>query len=369
MRIQKSLRGSRSAPGVLNHKHVHARLVRDNSPFRGRVALNRGVGVIEFPTVEQFRRIARDEGVPQETVERSFGPARATSRKKPRATSRTRGGVKRPASARRKSSRRVQEGRRSSRQIQKPGILSQIFGLQPNTTKIVRRDYIFVPTKLDGTTISMLARTENIPDEEVTGFGAEKGIRLSLGSQVVVLPYQHAALLAADWVSKHDFFRAFGHLKRRGVLGITPRQVLPVAFGPRSMKLGHYSEGVRETDKGPVPAGEAMPGIVKGHLVLFHRPTGSVVWSAFDDEGRNPKKPILIRLPYRDGSGYKQINVPINKAFSGAKIGTGDKSEMVGAVDRGIPPMAMLTAFDHLLTQEQRRQAYETFSQPGPDQS
>jgi hypothetical protein len=353
VRIQKGLKGSRSAPGVLHHKHVHARLVRD-APFRGRVALDRGVGVVEFPTLDQFRRIAREEGVPSEAVDRAFGA-------KPRAERTTSRGRRR-SSRHRKTSHSAP--RRSSR---KGGVLARIFGLTPNTQKVVRRDRLMVASKLDGTPIPMSARSVLIADTEVARFGSTHGVQLNLGGQIVILPYQEAVRFAQPWASSRDFYRAFGHLKAKGVLGHTPRQSIPTAYGPRSMKLGHFSEGVQETDRGPIAKGDVRPGIAKGQLVLFHKPTGSVVWMAFDDEPRNPKKPILIRLAHQDGSGgYAQKNFAVNKAFTGAKIGTGDKAEMVGAVDRGIPPMAMLTAFDHLLTREQRRQAYEMFSKPGP---
>jgi hypothetical protein len=357
VKIQRGLRGSRSAAGVLNYKHVHARLVRGSDPvFRGRVALDRGAGVVEFPSVQQFRRIAQQEGVPKELVDRAFGapaqPRRQSRRQSRRRTSR----AHRP--------RRASRPRQTSRQ---PGVLARLFGLSPNSArKTIRRDLLHAPTKLDGSPIALSARTVNIPDEEVERFGAARGVYMDLGGQVVVLPYQHASLVAREWVGSHDFYRSFGHLKGKGVLGQTPQQSIPTTFGPRTMKLGHYSEGFEQSDRGPIPVGVVRPGIAKGQLVLYHKPTGSVMWMAFDDEDRDPKKPILIRLPRRDGDGYKQKNFPINKAFSGAKIGTGESAEMVSAVDRGIPPMAMLTAFDHLLSRDQRRHAYELFSKPGP---
>lgn len=99
-RRPKKRRSSRRRPpakrkgsGRLRYKHVKASLVKDKDPlFRGRIRLDRGAGVLEFPTPQQFKKIAREEGVPDEVVERAFGhllrKRRGRKKKKRRRSSR-----------------------------------------------------------------------------------------------------------------------------------------------------------------------------------------------------------------------------------------------------------------------------------------
>lgn len=65
---------SRSRKGQLCWQHVTATVIRSQDPLlKGRLRLDRGSGVIEFPTPQQFKRIARQEGVPADEVKRAFG--------------------------------------------------------------------------------------------------------------------------------------------------------------------------------------------------------------------------------------------------------------------------------------------------------
>lgn len=312
-------RNATTRRGRLSYRHVQATEYKGDDPlFRGRIVVDRGGGIIEFPDPNQFQKIARQEKVPPDEVDKAFGHllpgsrrGRRTSRKG-RQTSRVR--------------RNAAKGRR----------------------KQIARDRVFIPTTLDGEDNPLRAVTYLVPAAQVGAFGADRGILATAGDQTVALRYDQAFAILDRWMTKKEFSRAFGHLRPAGVLGKTEqRRPIPTHFGPRSMRLGH-----RE----PAGEGPARPGIVKGQLVLYHKPTGSIVWQMYDDEVAFPDKPLWIWY------GAHKVHVDFPKAMSGAKVGSGERAHMVGAVDRGIPPMAMLQAFDHLLRPEQRSEAYEVFA-------
>jgi hypothetical protein len=61
-------RGSISAPGF------KATAYRGSEPaFRGRIAVERGSGMVEFPSLKQLPRILREEGIPSSAADRAFG--------------------------------------------------------------------------------------------------------------------------------------------------------------------------------------------------------------------------------------------------------------------------------------------------------
>lgn len=47
-----------------------------NPAFRGRIAVERGSGMVEFPSVAQLPRILREEGIPTSAIEQAFGRGR-----------------------------------------------------------------------------------------------------------------------------------------------------------------------------------------------------------------------------------------------------------------------------------------------------
>lgn len=64
-------RGSISAPGF------KATAYRGSEPaFRGRIAVERGSGMVEFPSVKQLGRLLREEGIPSSAAEQAFGSGR-----------------------------------------------------------------------------------------------------------------------------------------------------------------------------------------------------------------------------------------------------------------------------------------------------
>lgn len=316
--------------GHLHWQHVRATEVSGQDPvLRGRIAVDRGGGIVEFPTPQQFLRLAQQEKVPRDEVYTAFGhllprPQRRTSRH-----------------------RRTKSVRTSRRPLFS---LRPFFSLRPNAKKHIRRDDVFVPTKRSGEEVTLAARTVLIPEAEVGRFGSDHGVYMDMGGRVRIEPYANAMRLAQPWLTKHEFRKAFGHLRGKGVVGKTPvRRKIPEHYGPRSMRLGHR----KVPGEGPVE-----PGVVKGQLILFHKPSGSIMWQAYDDEATYPDKPIWIWF------GASKGHFDFAEAMQGARVGkgTGERRKSVGALDIGIPPMAMLAAFDYLLPPEVRRQAYETFA-------
>lgn len=334
-RLYSGLRnGSGTRKGKLNHRHVHATEYKGRDPmFKGRIAVDRAGGILEFPDYEQFERMARQEKIPKAMVDKAFGHLKPPKSKKRR------------TSRKRKQSRRAKTKRRTSRR--KGGFLDMLF---PNARRrSIQRDAVFVPHTIDGEDVPLRAVTAAVPGRQQGAFGSDRGIMATAAGQTVLLPYEQAFVVLERWMSRRDFAKAFGHLREAGALGMTERRrPIPTHYGPRSMRLGHRPE---------VGVGPAAGGIVKGQLVMFHKPTGSIVWQAYDDSANYPDKPIWIWF------GAHKVHVDFPKAMSGARVGRGETRELVGAVDRGIPPMAMLSAFDYLLTPSQRRDAYRVFAQ------
>lgn len=60
--------GSISAPGFRAVRYAGS-----NPAFRGRVAVHRGSGMVEFPSVAQLPRILREEGIPSGAAAKAFG--------------------------------------------------------------------------------------------------------------------------------------------------------------------------------------------------------------------------------------------------------------------------------------------------------
>lgn len=338
-RMQKGLRKGRTRKGHLSYRHVRAKEYKGRDEvFKGRIMLDRQNGVMEFPDPEQFQRIARQEKVPKAEVDKAFG--HLMPQKSKRRTSRRKKKSKRRTSKKKRKSRR----RTSRRQ----GFFSQLFS-NPVRRKSIRRDRVIVPKTRDGEPVELRALTAMVPDQQAGSFGAARGILTTAAGETVLLRYEDAFAILGRWLTRKEFDKAFGHLRTGKVLGKTQeRRGVPDYYGPRSMRLGH---------RDPAGEGPARPGIVRGQLVLYHKPTGQIVWQAYDDEVEFPHKPIWIWY------GASKIHVDFPKAMAGAKIGSGDRARMVGAVDRNIPPMAMLQAFDHLLTPQQKSEAYQVFSQ------
>jgi hypothetical protein len=58
----------------LHWRHFHAvEYHGTEASFEGRIALDRGAGVVEFPDAHQLRGIAAQEGVPEREVDKAFG--------------------------------------------------------------------------------------------------------------------------------------------------------------------------------------------------------------------------------------------------------------------------------------------------------
>jgi hypothetical protein len=292
--------------GTLSYKTLKAKRYTGQAPqLKGRIQVRRGTGLTEYPDRTQFDRIAREEGIRGEDVDRAFGPLPG----KPKRTSRD------PGSA--KGTRRVSRNARYKQ-------------------RTVRRGFVFAPETRDGDPIDMVARVTSVRDPE--RFGAAQGVQVDIQGQVQVLTPIEAARAMSPWISKQEFDAAFGHLQHKSVLGPKPQQrPLPRTHQARSMRIGHRM---------PPGEGPPQPGIVQGQLVLFHRPSGSIVWEMYEDSITNPDKPFLIRHGNHEG------HFGFAKAMQGGQVGHGKSRIQVGVIDMGIKPMTMLRAFHDFLRRE-----------------
>ena len=336
--------------GYISYKGLTARTARGR--FAGRVMLQRSA-LTEYPTADQFVGIARQRQIPKHVVDQAFGHMMKERRNKPK---------KRVAA--RRTSRRRKTTRRKRRTTRRRRVRRN-----PSGKRTIRRDYISVPTTTGGHDIPFSATVVEVPESLVSLLGTRRAIGISVaGEQVEMLPAAEAMLKSVPWVSKKEFRKAFGYLLKRGTLlgETTSQQKIPHVYGPRVMKLGHipgWHPGAvdKEGELLPIPKpqkGEVVAGIVPGQLILFHKPSGQIVWQAYDNEDTNPKKPILIRYGAGSDDPAKRT-FDFYKAVRGARFQAGGKA--IGAEDLNIPPMAMLQAFDYLLTPASRKRAYEQF--------
>jgi hypothetical protein len=303
--------------GRLTWKHVKAQEMKGNDPtfrgpvFKGRIRLDRGAGVLEFPNGKQFQRIAREEGVPAEKVERAFGHLMPQKKTK------------------RRTSRRVKKNVRRKR--------------------VVRRDLLATDQTLKSEPSVFVARTYEVDPKDVERMGFARGVILDIGGKVSFLSAEDAMRRSYRWFSKQEFKKAFGHLMRGSLLGEqAPSRKIPVVYGPRTMRLGHWSD--IELDRSERPKGIGSPQsdrIVEGQLILFYKPKGQVVWQAFYDP-TNPEKPIVVKY------GGRVRNMEWSKAFSTAMR------------DRNIPAMAFIEAFGFHLPPRTRKELIREFMAPGP---
>jgi hypothetical protein len=121
--------------------------------------------------------------------------------------------------------------------------------------------------------------------------------------------------------------QAFGHMiGSLGPEGTEPSG--PTTYGPRRMKLGHYVEGV-----GPAA------GLVRGQLLLYDKHTSAIPWRAFAiDEGKQ--------------AGMIKVNNRVMRV---------DRA-LTSALERGIPPLAFLQVFGHLINKDDLRRLYTEYA-------
>jgi hypothetical protein len=343
--------------GYIKYKGLTARTA--SGRFAGRVKLQRSA-LVEYPTADQFVGIARQRQIPKHAVDQAFGHMMKEPKNKPKRGRKT---SARKTSRRRSSRRRPPTRRRRRRTTRRRTTRKRRVRRNPSGKRTIQRDYISVPTTTEGHDLPFSATIVDVPEAMVGVIGARRAIGISVaGEQVTLLAAPDAMRASAPWVTKKEFRKAFGHLLKGSLLGDTvPQKGIPHVYGPRVMKLGHvpgwHPGAIDEEGRlipRPQPAkGDVVPGIVPGQLILFHKPSGQIVWQAWDDEDNNPKKPLLIKY----GGGTDHFG--FDKAVQGARFRGGGAP--VGAQNLNIPPMAMLEAFDYLLTPASRKRAYEQF--------
>jgi hypothetical protein len=308
---------------------VKAREIKGPHPvfgpgFSGRIEVDRGAGVVELPNPEQFRRIASQEGVPETAVVKAFGHMRGM--KKPKRTSR------------KKRTSRVKKNARAKRTI--------------------RHGYLHADQAIGGEKVDFTAREYFVEPEDVQKRGFNVGVEVVIAGQGRVMNARDAMRQVYPWFSKEDFLKAFGHVLRKKAVARPSSRRVPTVFGPRSMRLGHWGEIDLDSAGRPVHAeGAALfTGAQPGQIVLFHKPTQSVVWQAFADpdyeELSRSGEPQVIRIiapgtslkGFREGKGNVTFGVALRMAQ-----------------DRSIPPVAFLDAFGFMLEPTSRRELYREF--------
>lgn len=280
--------------------------------LKGRIAVDRDTGVLEFPSPEQFKRIAREEGVAAEDVDRAFGHLMK----------------------KRRTSRRSKKRRTSRKRVRK----------NAKRRRVIRRDLLQAPETLRGDPIDFTARTYQVDPADIDRLGFRYGVMLDIGGKVRFYAPEDAMRRSYRWFSADAFKKAFGHLLGGSVLGEKPpARRIPTTYGPRTMRLGHWSalELDRRGKPHAVPGATPIAGGARGQLILFYKPRNQVVLQFLHDT-TNDDKPIILKL------GAKSKNVAWGRGLAVAQ-------------EHNIPPLAYLDAFGYLLSAQDRKELYAMF--------
>jgi len=285
--------------GFLSYKKLRAEEYKGGQPvFKGRIAVDRGSGVLEFPNPKQIERIAREEGVKIEFVRRAFGHMK---------------GLKR----------------------------------NPGTDKRVRRGMLALGREW--------ALEELPPSADPASLGARSDQRIMVkedGALASLIDTGEAMKLAlARGFSAKEYHRAFGHMK----VVLAPGSAAPRTldhYGPRRMSLGHWDP---ET-------GQVKGGVRRGSLVLYDKKSGRTPWTAtlvLPPEkraklGDGTEKAINVRFR---GSAH---DLTFEQVFTGKGL-RGPKRKELSIAARGIPPAAFLNAFAFLLSKTDRAALYREY--------
>jgi len=284
--------------GYLSYGDLNARqYTGPQASFRGRIEVDRGSGMLEYPLPSQMGRIAREEGVDAKYIRQAFGHMR---------------GLTRNAEA-----RRAQRG--------------QLWTADGWVAEEVPLD--FDPAGLGLASDKRIGIWEGGSQSEggaLTGF-------MDIGE--VYVKARSLGFVGGQ------IQRAFGHLKKGMGVGPKSEHRIPGHYGPRSMKLGTLNE-----------EGKITGGVKKGALVLYYKPSAKAaatpVWRAYEIKGAKPTKTRKgVRLPPK--------NIAVH-AGAGAKDMTWEKA-LTSAEEREIPPMAFLKAFGHLLSMPELKRYYAHF--------
>jgi hypothetical protein len=298
--------------GLLTYKDLRAREYKGGDQiFRGRIQVDRGTGVLEFPKPSQFGRIAREEGISNAAVTKAFGHMRGLRKNAGKLTS-----------------KRARRGRLSH-----------------------------------GGDAWVMQELPASIDLQAAGLPADKRIWVttggtwSTGGEVKqVLDHGEAMKVArAEGFTAADVKRAFGHLSGKVAAPGGRPETGPDYFGPKRMTLGHLDA-----------KGDFRGGVKRGSLVLKDKRTGGLPWLAqVIPTGDRKKttggtvKPILVRY------GGKSYDLTWMQAFSGAGS-RGAERKALSATERNIPPVAFLNAFAFLLPKSVARKLYHEYGGRAP---
>ena len=303
--------------GLLVYKNLRAEEYKGGQPvFKGRIAVDRGSGVLEFPKPSQFGRIAKEEGVKAEHVKRAFGHMKGLK------ANPGRGGALRKA-------RKIRKGFVS---------IADEDGHQD--------DWVFqaVPPGIDPAEIIPGSRPDAII--MVTRGGTwDSGD--GVGAHLVDIG-RAMKQARAQGITASEFQRAFGHIKKLAAPGLKPPSTVVNYYGPRRMKLGHFDAS----------SGQVKGGVRKGSLVLFDKQSGRTPWAAQEiakaDRHKmsdGSEKAILIRF------AGKSYDLTFMQALTGVGLRGAARKEL-SADARNIPPLAFLNAFSFLIPKAQARALY-----------
>lgn len=275
-----------------------------NPAFKGRIAVERGSGMVEFPSPSQLRRILREEGIAASAADAAFGHMRGSGQ------------------------------RRTSRKPKKNG--------GPKSTVISAREGLLqlLVTDESGQSRRIQFAAYSGKDERLRG--TVLATEMDRGHRESIIRQQDIeSTMEAFGVPSSTTKKVFRHL-------LTGRVQAPLAtalstYGGRNTAIGHMG----------VVGGLAMPvaGLRRGSLLAFVKPTKHIIvnFEANDGDTKNEK-------PIRWGREWSGGDSP------GGRAATWDEAYRK-AQEFGIPEEAFLRAFGYMVSAKRRRQIAASLAQ------
>jgi len=288
--------GSIKAPGFSAVEYKGS-----NPVFKGRISVDRGSGMVEFPDASQVQRILREENIDKSAADAAFGHMSGAKRRTSRA-----------------ASKKIHKNGGATRVVAQRGGFISIITSDPKTGEVYP--------------ISFTEYTGKDERQRYTVIGA----RLDKPTEpTITIQPQHVEemLVKVFGVPPKIVQASFAGILKSGK--VTPRlsEAMEV-YGSRSTKLGHFNA-----------SGRPVSGVIPGALVAFNQKTGGIIVTFETNPDKEGK--VNPELPIRWGKGWLG---GANPGGRGATFAQG----YAKAQEYGIPEEAFVEAFGHLISRRKR---------------
>lgn len=275
--------------------------------FRGRIAVDRGSGMVEFPNATQLTRILREEGIDAAAGEQAFGHM---------------GGKRRTS---KKINRNGPPSPRSTQVTAHRGGFVSAVAYDPYTGEKGTYTFTEYTGKDERQRYSVIIDRQDKPNSPT----------------MTVLPQHIEEMLVKGFgIPQKIINSSFGGILKSGKVLPKISQAMEM-YGGKSTKLGHFGA-----------SGRPVAGMIPGALVAFNVKSGQVIVTFEINPGKaDPGKPDAEN-PIRWGKGWLGGSNPGGRALTWNQA-------YAKAQEFGIPEAAFLRSFGHLLPSRKRNKLWD----------